>query len=205
MKRCAYLCWLLSVLCLVGGVTLASPAEAQFACQLGSSGGYAAPDSPASPLAMRVMQDVQARLCPGGCGTIDFAANHGVPNAVAIMRGVGHTSIRYQPRFMNAVAQTYGQDAAAGILAHEFGHHIDFLKPASWMSHAWGKELRADAWSGCYLARAGLGAQKMEASLRAIAAYPSPSHPAWPSRIVALRKGYVACGGRFWRHQWGGY
>lgn len=171
-------------------------------CRLGMGSGIAMPDQPASPLAHRVLSDVQRRLCPSGCGSVDLASNEGVGNAMAMMRRHGHTSIRYSRMFMNRIAASYGQGAAAGIFAHEFGHHIDFLSPASWMSHSWGKELRADGWAGCYLARAGLGANQMEMALRAIAQAPSMSHPGWPQRVRALRQGYGACGGH-WRAGWG--
>jgi hypothetical protein len=104
--------------------------------------------------------------------------------------------IAYSPAFMSRLAAKFGQPATFGVLAHEVGHHIDLLRNFAWMSNAWSRELRADAFAGCALARAGLPTEKLETALRAIAAYPTSSHPAWKQRQVAVRRGYEQCGGK---------
>jgi Zn-dependent protease with chaperone function len=97
--------------------------------------------------------------------------------------------------FMNNIFSALGPEASFGIIAHEFGHHIDLNSTPPWMNNSWSRELRADAWAGCALARRGFGPAQLSLSLQAISQYPSPSHPAWNMRVPAIQQGFVACGG----------
>lgn len=188
----------------------AGAGHAQFVCTLGVGPVQqynAARDMPPSPHADRELRRIYRLLCsasPYGCGDYRLFSNPTAPNAMAMVAGPGLTKIAYSALFMNSVEDRYGGAATFGILAHEFGHHIDFHFTPSWMDTAWSRELKADAWAGCALARAGFGTAAIENALTAIAAFPSPSHPHWPMRVQAVRTGFVNCGGR-WLQSFGRY
>ena len=182
-------------------VLFGGSADAQLMCSLGAlpgSRGYNPYyDQQPSGRASVEMQRIYATLCPSGCGFSLLVSNSTVPNAMAMVTGPGQSKIAYSPGFMNYIAQRYGGGATFGILAHEFGHHIDFHSTPPWMNNSWSRELKADAWAGCALARTGLGTGQIENALGAIAAYPSATHPGWPQRLQAVRTGFVNCGGRW--------
>ena len=154
-------------------------------------------DQAPAPRADQELRQIYNMLCPRGCGSYLLVSNPTTPNAMAMPIGRGQSKIAYRPDFMDRVAQQYGGGATFGILAHEFGHHIDLHTTPLWMNTSWSRELKADAWAGCALARTGIGTRQVENSLRAIAAYPSPSHPGWPQRHQAVRTGFVSCGGHW--------
>ena len=187
----------LGVILLVAVLLTGFAYRAGIACTLGSTQNPydASYDQPPAPYAVNEMQSIIGIMCPGGCGNVTLVMNPTVQNARVESFRPGLTKIAYNPRFMNQIYHQIGPAASFGIMAHELGHHIDSFNSMNWMDHSWGRELRADAVAGCALARARLNAAQMEASLRAIAQYPSPSHPAWPDRVVALRTGYNQCGG----------
>ena len=162
-------------------------------------------DMAPTPHAATELRHIHDLLCsPYGCGTYLLVSNPTVPNAMAITMGPGVTKIAYKADFMNGIASQYGGGATFGILAHEFGHHIDFHTTPTWMNTSWSRELKADAWAGCALARAGIGTAAIENALTAIASHPAPSHPAWPLRQQAVRTGFVSCGGQ-WLQNFGRY
>ena len=152
-------------------------------------------DQPPSQRAYGELQLIYEQLCPTGCGIYKMISNPTVPNAFAMAVGPLQTKIGYNPGFMNEVLVRFGPGATIGIIAHEFGHHIDFHSTPAWMNNSWSRELKADAWAGCALARVGIPTSQMENALRAIASYPSFSHPGWPQRLQAFRSGYVSCDG----------
>jgi hypothetical protein len=80
------------------------------------------------------------------------------------------------------------------IVAHEFGHALDDIYPGQF-GRGGTPELRADAWAGCTVAKLDLTSNGLAETLTALSKYPSPAHPAWPLRVVALRLGYTQCGG----------
>lgn len=183
----------------------AGAAQAQFVCTLGV--GPVGPvqqynpnwDTAPGPRAASELRQIRNLLCsapPYSCGDYHLFSNPTAPNAMAIVVGPMLTKIVYSVPFMNSVESQYGGHATFGILAHELGHHIDFHFTPSWMDTAWSRELKADAWAGCALARARIGTAAIENALTAIAAFPSPSHPPWPMRIQAVRTGFVNCGGQ---------
>lgn len=170
---------------------------AQLVCSLGgiSSQYNYQYDQPPAQRALQELNHIYNTLCPNGCGNVVLFQNNTVPNALAMVTGPNQSKIAYSPTFMNSVFQNYGGGATYGILAHEFGHHIDFHTTPPWMNNSWSRELKADAWAGCALAKVGLNTDQIENSLRAIAAFPSSSHPNWPYRVNAVRIGFTNCGG----------
>jgi hypothetical protein len=155
-------------------------------------------DQPATPHAAKDLKRLLSMLCPKGCGRVEIFKNATAPNELMVNIGNGSSKIAYSPAFLEKVASVYGPDATLAVLAHEFGHHVDLNgNVAAWMNDTWGNELRADAWTGCALAKAGLKTQGLKGALRAVAAYPSNMDPAWDLRSVAVEKGFSSCGGTF--------
>jgi len=179
---------------------LTTSVNAQLMCSLGNSSGQQYNpdfDVPPNSRALRELRTIYQALCPTGCGQGFLASNQSVPNALALAIGNGTTKISYNPDFLNNIRNMYGGGATFGIIAHEFGHHIDFHSTPQWMNNSWSRELKADAWAGCALARVGGNTQQIENALRAIAAYPSSSHPGWRHRHQAIREGFISCSGNW--------
>lgn len=167
----------------------------QLVCSLGNSGGYNPQyDSPPPDFAMNVAARVAGALCGGTCGVV-LVQNATAGNALTLVSPNGQAKIAYSPPFMNAVEAQIGGAATFGILAHEVGHVVDGRTGVAWMIDSWSRELRADAWAGCALARSGLSTSEVGAALMAVSQYPSPTHPAWNLRLPALQTGYSNCGG----------
>lgn len=166
-------------------------------CQLGvgTSNFDMRMNQPATSYAISELSTIYRLLCPHGCGQVALYQNATAPNALTAVVAPATSIIAYNPAFMNQVLHSVGPEASFGILAHEFGHHGDINFSPAWMNDSWSRELRADAWAGCALARRGFSSGQLEIALQAIAEYPSPSHPGWALRIPALRQGYVSCGG----------
>src|SRR2546425_391184 len=133
-------------------------------------------------------------LCRPNCPGLAMFRNSTAPNAMLIT-DAGRTKILYKPEFFTAVYDAYGDGGIAAILAHEVGHAIDAVAPASWMKSSWTPELRADAWTGCAFARMNSGAIALRAGLKTLQKYPSSAHPDWTVRLPVLRAGYTRCGG----------
>jgi len=167
-------------------------------CALGPSASSYVPltDQPASPTATREAKRLFTLVCPKDCGQIGVFRNPTAPNALTVSVGNHMTKIVYNAAFLEGVVKAYGLGASLGILAHEVGHHVDaIVPPPPWMNTEWSAELRADAWAGCELARAGSKPADTKAALQAIAMSPAATHPAWSLRAEALQKGYAGCGG----------
>ena len=85
--------------------------------------------------------------------------------------------------------------ATANVDYRPCGHALDDTLGAAWIEKSWTAELRADSWAGCILAKTNLSPADLTAALGALAAHPSPAHPAWGVRLPAIRAGYSRCGG----------
>jgi hypothetical protein len=166
-------------------------------CQLGGGPSTYNPawDQPPTAYAINELQTIEKLLCPTGCGAVVLALNNSAMNALTLSNGVS-SKIVYNPMFMGQVYAMIGPEATFGILAHEFGHHIDLRSTPTWMNSSWAAELKADAWAGCALAKRGFAANQIAVALQAISAFPSASHPSWQYRIPAVQTGYLACGGQ---------
>jgi hypothetical protein len=191
-----------TVLCLCVSLAVAAAGGAARAdgvmCALGPATASYVPlvDQPASPVAARETKRLFAVLCPKNCGQLGVFKNQTASNVLTVNVGEHMSKIAYNATFMDAAIKAYGGGASLGILAHEIGHHVDtIVPPPPWMNADWGNELRADAWAGCALARAGSKTSEVKAALQAIALYPSAAHPSWTIRAEVLQKGFTGCGG----------
>ena len=101
----------------------------------------------------------------------------------------------YAPQFFSAVYEKYGDGAIIAFIAHEYGHALNEVHPASWMKSDWTPELRADAWAGCALAKSDLSLNDLSGALTAVSKYPPSTLSNWSLRVPALRLGYIHCGG----------
>jgi hypothetical protein len=174
-------------------------ATAQVVCALGPdvSSYKPAADQRPTPDALELAGRVNAAvktICAAHCPVIQLFRNSTAANAMLIA-DAGEAKLVYTPQFFAAAYDRYGDGGIIGIIAHELGHALDDTLGASWINGSWTLELRADAWAGCTLARAGLVQEELEATLEALANYPSPAHPSWDLRLPVLRTGYAQCGG----------
>ena len=174
---------------------LATFASAELACSLGGNSYYDPnSDRKATPDALRIAHNVANVLCGSPCN-IALIRNPTAGNVATFISPNGAAKVVYNPQFLKSVDTTIGDGAIFGLFAHEVGHVIDGRLNVPWMPRSWDRELRADAWAGCALARAALPEDKTTAALRAILGYPPPAHPARNLRFPALELGYQSCGG----------
>ncbi len=164
-------------------------------CSLGSTAYYdAKSDANASPDALRIAKGVAEALCGGPCD-IALMRNPTVGNAMTVVAQSGEAKIVYNPQFLKSIDTSIGDGAVFGILAHEAGHVVDRRQQAAWIPSTWDRELRADAWAACAIARSAVPDDKKKAGFRAVLGYPSPSHPSRNLRVEAMELGYHTCGG----------
>jgi hypothetical protein len=168
-------------------------------CALGSgASSYDAkadqrPTNDAMQLAGR-MNAALSFTCSPKCPQIGIFRNATAPNAMLVVTA-DQAKFVYAPQFFTEVYDKYGDGAIIAIIAHEYGHALDEVYPASWMKSGWTPELRADAWAGCALARSDLSANDLAEAFTAVSKYPPSGHLSWTLRLPALRLGYVHCGG----------
>ncbi|MCB1152429.1 hypothetical protein KDL45_02180 [bacterium] len=135
-------------------------------------------------------------LCDASCGPIKLTRNITVPTAAMVVQLRGARLI-YSPTFMDTIMKIYGPSAPLGVFAHELGHLLDFRRGnVGWMHNSWDRELRADSWAGCALAKLNMPQRDTSGVLQALAQSPTHSHPDWTKRVEALKKGYAQCGGQ---------
>lgn len=191
----APLCGFMS-LCL--GVSFAAATDRIICALAPNTSSYNAySDQRPAPDAMQLSGPVNASLaavCIPNCPRISLFRNSTSANAMVIDSG-GKWKIVYKPEFFATVYDAYGEAGIQAILAHELGHAIDATTPANWIKGEWGPELRADAWTGCSLAKLNLNPRGLRAALDVLSKYPPVSALDWTSRLQVLRIGYMRCGG----------
>ena len=178
-------------------------ASAEVLCALGSgiSSYDAKADERPSADAMQLAGRMNAALkptCTPQCPQIAIYRNATAANAMLVVTD-DQAKFVYAPQFFAAVYDRYGDGAIIAMIAHEYGHALDELHPASWMKSEWTRELRADGWAGCALAKSNLSSNDLAGALTAVSKYPPVVNPgappSWALRLPALRLGYVHCGG----------
>jgi hypothetical protein len=139
-----------------------------------------------------------APTCSPQCPQIAIFRNATAANAMLIVTP-DQAKFVYAPQFFSAVYDRYGDGAIIAMIAHEYGHALDEVHPAGWMKSEWTRELRADGWAGCALAKSDLSPNDLADALTAVSKYPpfgqAGAQPSWGLRLPALRLGYVHCGG----------
>ncbi len=177
-------------------------ANAEVICALGAGASSydASADQRPSADAMQLAGRMNAALaptCTPQCPQIAIFRNATAANAMLIVTP-DQAKFVYAPQFFAAVYDRYGDGAIIAMIAHEYGHALDEVHPASWMKSEWPRELRADAWAGCALAKSDLSPNDLAGALTAASKYP-PVHPGaqpgWALRLPALRLGFMHCGG----------
>jgi hypothetical protein len=180
-------------------VLLPLSAAAEVICALGSgaSAYNAASDQRPTPDAMEVARRLNTAftsICSPKCPQIAMFRNTTAANAMLVLNG-DDAKLVYAPKFFQSIDDTYGDGAVIAVIAHEFGHALDEIYPARFKNAGSTQELRADAWSGCALAKVDLSPADLGGALFALAKYPSLAHPTWALRLPALRTGYTECNG----------
>jgi hypothetical protein len=183
---------------LVWALLLPINANAEIVCALGSgASAYKAsedqrPTSDAMEMA-HLLNTALSPICSPKCPQITVFRNATAANAMLVVN-TDQAKFVYAPQFFQTVYDNYGEGAIIAIVAHEFGHALDDIYPGRF-GRGGTPELRADAWAGCTLAKLALNSNGLAEALTAVSKYPSPAHPSWPLRLVALRLGYTQCGG----------
>ena len=173
----------------------------QILCSLGpgATAYNAYSDQRPTPDAMELAGKVNAGLgsmCRPNCPTMSLFRNTSAPQIMLVVGSSGQAKIVYRPEFFTSVYETYGDGGVLAILAHEVGHAIDATGTARWIKSTWSPELRADAWTGCALAKVNLKVRELRAAFSALEKYPASSHPAWAARLPVVQTGYHECGGK---------
>lgn len=173
--------------------------SAQVICAFGpGAGSYdAKSDQRPTPDAMQLARRVNAALspiCTPQCPQMAIYRNSTAPNAMLVVTP-DQAKVVYAPRFFSAIYDNYGDGAIIAMIAHEYGHALAEVHPVNWIKSDWKVELRADAWTGCALAKSDLSANDLVDALNAAAKYPPANGANWPLRLPALRVGYTHCGG----------
>lgn len=149
-----------------------------------------------------------AELCEPRCGDVVLEASEETAAAEVQRIGNGVSRISYNDRFIAKMLFDYGSSVVYAIVAHEYGHHLDEIPYGS----EWTREVRADSFMGCALARRGdaLGPtlrwmrhehfedtvhdafDDAKAPSEVVRAYTN-THPPWLQRINALLRGVKLC------------
>jgi len=171
-------------------------------CRGRDIGGYQPTlDAPPTARAVAEVQQAYDALCPAkNCGRGSLFRNDTIGmNAVTWVSGFRdgektQSKIVYSPRFLEMLADRFGDGASFGVLAHEVGHVMTAAKSfRQALDSSWDEELRADYMAGCALGRAGRPPSELEHALKALASSASASHPAFDLRNPVVRKGYKDC------------
>lgn len=150
-----------------------------------------------------------AELCEPHCGEVLLESSEETKTAESQRIANGISRISYNDRFITNVLSAYGGSVVFAIVAHEYGHHLDYISYGS----DWTREVRADGLAGCALARR---RDPLGPTLRwmrhehfketAHDVFDDPkdpwevvreytnTHPPWLERIRALMRGVELCG-----------
>ena len=115
----------------------------------------------------------------------------GVQNASATVINNGPVIV-YSSQFLNSMEQNASYWAPISIIAHEYGHHLNYdTTYYGQFKHPWTKELQADFVSGLVMARMGASLDEATRALRANFSYMgTQSHPNTPKRLEAIAQGW---------------
>jgi hypothetical protein len=174
-------------------------AQAQVICALGPGASSYKASADQRPTADALELTAQANaaaktICGSNCPGVVLFRNATAPNLM-LLNDAGRAKIVYSPQVFTAVYDRHGDSGIVALMAHALGHALDDAIGAAWIEKSWTPELRADAWTGCILARSNLPSSGVQAALAALAEYPAPSHPSWNLRLPVVRAGYTHCGG----------
>ncbi len=189
--------YLLSSLLCAFLLPLGASAEVICALGAGASSYDAKADQRPTGDAMQLAGRMNAALsptCTPQCPQIAIFRNATAANVMLVVTA-DQAKFVYAPQFFSAVYEKYGDGAIVAMIAHEYGHALNEVHPASWMKSDWTMELRADAWAGCALAKSDLSSNDLAEALTAVSKYPPATTSNWPLRLPALRLGYIHCGG----------
>lgn len=128
-------------------------------------------------------------ICRPLCGEMLYARNDQLENATVEPLGDGWYLLVWSKTWLRSLRESFGREAILAVYAHEQGHVIDSELPSPWGLDQ--RELSADAWGGCALAR---GHYALDPVLAAYETFGDDDiHPAVALRQSALRLGASWC------------
>ena len=174
-------------------------ASAQIVCSLGRGYFYYAsgeqrPSADALELTNRANSATKT-ICQSNCPQVVLYRNASASVLMLSIDTERRAKIVYSPQALAGAYDKFGDAGIVALIAHALGHTLDDTLGANWVEKSWNAELRADGWGGCILARSNLTPVEGSDALAALAEFPAPSHPAWSTRLNAIRTGYRNCGG----------
>ena len=140
-----------------------------------------------------------APLCTPHCGRVVLKVDRRINSAASAQPGRYRTIVRVHPEKAETWSRTYRDAYALYVMAHEYGHHLDFLHPSRPTSGGdkWKAELVAETIAGCALSRLGSDWRGITRRLAVVERYlshtPGFDHPPPGLWVPALRHGYVSC------------
>jgi hypothetical protein len=177
---------------------LAALAEVICALGAGASAYKPASDERPSPDSMQIvrrMNKAYESICLPKCPQIAMLRNPTAANLMLIATK-DDAKLDYSPTFFASVNGKYVENGIFALIAHSYGHAIDETTQSTWIPTSWNPELRADAWTGCAVAKGGLPSSGIASALGAMAMAPPPSQSNWSPRLSAARLGFTHCGGQ---------
>ena len=168
-------------------------------CALGTGAAAYKPSSDDRPSAdtmqiVRRMDKAYESICLPKCPQIAMFRNPTAANLMLIATK-DDAKLVSSPQFFSGVYGKFGESGLFALIAHAYGHAIDETTQSTWIPTSWNPELRADAWTGCALAKGSLPSSGIASAVGAMAASPPPSQTNWSPRVAALRLGFTHCGG----------
>ena len=183
----------------IAWLAFAAP-QSDVVCSLGPnlSSYKPAQDLSPTPDAMQLIRKVSAAyesVCLPKCPAVAIYRNPTAPNVILLAPSNGAAKLVYAPPFFSTVYGQFGEGAILALVGHVYGHAIDETVPSNWMKKGWSAEIRADAWTGCALAKINPDSNGLTGALTALQKYPPTAQASWLERSSAVRTGYVYCGG----------
>jgi hypothetical protein len=175
-------------------------ALAEVICALGAGASAYNPASDDRPSAdtmqiVRRMDKAYESTCLPRCPQIAMFRNPTAANLMLVATK-DDAKLVYSPQFFSGVYGKFGESGLFALIAHVYGHAIDETTQSTWIPTSWNPELRADAWTGCAVAKGSLPSSGIASALGALAASPPPSQSNWSPRLSAVRLGFTHCGGQ---------
>jgi hypothetical protein len=135
-------------------------------------------------------------VCAGdACAQIHLFENPGVAAVTGFGRAEGPAKVVYSPRFVSRLHHDDGWGGPHGLMVHHIARLLELRGAApDWLPKEWAPESRADALTGCGLARMALHPKVLARSLRALRDAPPCGDAPWAERLRHLKWGWARCG-----------
>ncbi|MEZ4226585.1 MAG: hypothetical protein R3B13_36900 [Polyangiaceae bacterium] len=172
----------------------------------GSPSSHALERAPSLPVPVEFRRAlVRAQLalspvCRRHCGTTRLIRDDAMQAAGEMRPRRNYTLLAVNPPAAESWRFAFGHDAPLLVVAHEYGHHLDYVNRLGGVSSGdpWRQELMADVIAGCVLARAGVPRRNVIRGSRRVAHLAFDHYwerPHGADMVAALDSGYRRCRG----------